>query len=147
MVFCNSSQNAKHRILAPDKPNDKPPPLEREIPRKRISFFVQYRGTISDQLVQTFKKVADIDTFFTTRKLRTCLPSLKGPISTFMRSKVVYQMTCSRCQSTYVGQTIRHLTTRITEHEERINTTVAQHLSQCADSKGDCKILDSSGCK
>ena len=91
-------------ILAHDKLKDKPPPLQRETHRKRISFFVQYRGTISGQLVQRLKKAADIDTFLTTRKLRTCSPSLKGPISTFMRSKVVYQMTCSRCQSTYVGR-------------------------------------------
>ena len=50
-------------ILAPDKLKDKPPPLQRETHRKRISFFVEYRGTIPGQLVQRLKEVAEIDTF------------------------------------------------------------------------------------
>ena len=51
-------------ILAPDKLKDKPTPIQRDTHRKRISFFVQYRGTISDQLVQRLKKVAYIDIYF-----------------------------------------------------------------------------------
>jgi len=33
-----------------------------------------------------------------------------------LRSKVVYQFTCVRCGGVYTGETIRHFSTRMTEH-------------------------------
>ena len=58
------------------------------------------------------------------------LPSLKTPIEKAIKSGVVYQINCSRCQSCYVGQTTRHLITRIKEHKN-VNTPVGNHFNKC----------------
>ena len=67
---------------------------------------------------------------FTTRKMKTCLPSLKTSFARKLRSKVAYKLTCSGCNSTYVGQTVRHLATRIDEYRKRVSP-IGQHLLEC----------------
>ena len=67
---------------------------------------------------------------FTTRKLESCLPSLKSEFSNDLKSRVVYKLSCSGCNSTYVGQTVRHLTTRI-EEQKKADSPVGLHLQQC----------------
>ena len=42
----------------------------------------------------------------------------------------MYRPTCSRFNSTYVGQTVRHLATRVDEHRKRYSP-VGQHLLEC----------------
>ena len=66
----------------------------------------------------------------TLRKLKTVLPSLKPPVEKMIRSGVVYQIKCPRCNSSYVGQTSRHLQTRIAEHRTR-EGPVKKHLQIC----------------
>ena len=66
----------------------------------------------------------------TLRKLKTVLPSLKAPVEKSLKSGVVYEICCSRCNSRYVGQSSRHLTTRIKEHS-RVSAPVASHFLQC----------------
>ena len=48
-----------------------------------------------------------------------------------LRSSVVYQLICPGCNASYVGQTVRHLSTRMYEHQ-RSSAPVTQHLSQCS---------------
>ena len=67
---------------------------------------------------------------FTLRKLKTVLPSLKPPIDQLFKSKVVYQIKCPGCNASYVGQTCRHLTTRLNEHLTR-KGPVKEHLQKC----------------
>ena len=64
------------------------------------------------------------------RKLKTVLPSLKAPVEKSLKSGVVYEICCSRCNSRYVGQSSRHLTTRIKEHS-RVSALVGSHFLQC----------------
>ena len=66
---------------------------------------------------------------FTTRKLEPCLLSLKTAFSNDLKSRVVYKLSCSESISTYVEQTVRHLTTRIEEHK-KADTPVEFHLQQ-----------------
>ena len=66
----------------------------------------------------------------TTRKLKSVLPSLKTPVNKAFQSGVVYQISCSRCQSCYVGQTERHLLSRIREHRN-VKTPVGGHFQNC----------------
>ena len=40
-------------------------------------FFLQYRGNLSQRFRETIRKVAEINVIYTTRKLKTCLPTLK----------------------------------------------------------------------
>ena len=50
-------------------------------------------------------------------KTKNVLTNLKTPIPVIMsQSHVVYQIKCPHCSMSYVGQTARHLATRIREH-------------------------------
>ena len=89
---------------------------------------VQYRGNHSQTLA--------ILIIFTTRKLKTCMPSLKSSFSSELKSKVVYRLECCGCKYIYVGQTVRHLTTRIEEHRKE-DTPVGQHIRQCERGKSE----------
>ena len=48
---------------------------------------------------------------------------------------MVYRFECCGCKSIYVGQTVRHLTTRIEEHRKE-DTPVGQHIRQCGSEHG-----------
>ena len=61
--------------------------------------------------------------------MKTCLPSLKSAIDKCFKSRVVYKIKCSRCDSCYVGQTTRHLITRLKEHQR--SGPVSNHLKEC----------------
>ena len=69
---------------------------------------MQYRGNPSQLLAAKVRLISGAQIIFTTRKLKTCLPSLKTSFARELRSKVVYKLLCSGCNSTYVGQT-QHL--------------------------------------
>ena len=93
-------------------------------------FFVQYRGNITQNFASRLKNLCDIQIIFTTRKLRTCLPILKSPFDKNLKSHVVYIVTCNGCSSINIGQTSRHVTTRISEHQKKVSP-VGQHLVEC----------------
>ena len=94
-------------------------------------FFIRYRGQITEQFVNGLKKSgAPVQAILTIRKLKTVLPSLKAPVAKPYKGWVVYQINCSRCQSCYVGQTARHLLSRIREHRN-VNTPVGNHFNNC----------------
>ena len=66
----------------------------------------------------------------TLRKLKTVTPSLKPSVENFFLSRVVYKITCPRCNACYVGQTSRHLKTRFSEHKNN-SGPVKKHFAQC----------------
>ena len=82
---------------------------------------------------------------FTMRKMKTALPTLKSKIPKLLQSHVVYEIICPGCKSSYVGQTARHLTTRLCEHS-RDSSHMGTHLKICHRSekfgKGNIKIID-----
>jgi len=58
-----------------------------------------------------------------------------------MRSNVVYQYTCHACSASYVGETSRHLVTRIREHGQPSRKSyIYQHLCNCGNDKGKVNI-------
>lgn len=58
----------------------------------------------------------------------------KDKIETLEKTNVVYEIPCKDCESRYIGQTKRHLKTRIQEHKRSINhldndhTALARHV-------------------
>ena len=88
-----------------------------------------------------------VSVIITTRKLKSCLHSLKCPIPEELSSRVLYQLTCTGCKACYVGQTSRHFKTRLQEHR-RAGSPVGAHLRECGDDNFSpdlqCKILDRS---
>ena len=83
---------------------------------EKQQFVLQYRGNISNKFVKKLNKIHPVQTIFTTRKHRSCLPSLKSSFDKDLKSHVVYELTCNGCKSIYVGRTCRHITTRVAEH-------------------------------
>ena len=110
--------------------------------------FIEYRGTDTDNFVTQMKKLDNSPKFTviqTTRKLRTMMPSLKAPIPAKLQSNVVYETTCPGCNAQYIGQTKRHLATRLTEHS-RIGAPLGDHFRECIGSTSaipsSTKIID-----
>ena len=93
-------------------------------------FTKQYQVNPYQLLAAKVWQLSRAQIIFTTRKLKTCLSSLKTSFARELRSKVVYKLTCSRCNSTYVGQTVRYLATRFDEHSKG-DIPVGQHLLEC----------------
>ena len=56
---------------------------------------------------------------------------------------MVYEIKCNGCGSIYVGQTSRHVTTRIAEHQKK-DPQLGQHLVECRGATNDIewKIVD-----
>lgn len=74
------------------------------------------------------------------------LPSFKPKIekSLLLKSVIVYQITCPMCKSRYVGQSVRHLLTRINEHS-RAPAHFLSFLNKSAISiDSEVEILDTS---
>ena len=60
------------------------------------------------------------------------MPPLKPKVPKQLESNLVYQYECSRCQSTYVGKTVRHLKTRVEEHtHDSTKTAIRKHYDTC----------------
>ena len=56
--------------------------------------------------------------------------SVKDPVPVELRLNVVYKFTCASCNSCYVGETSRHLSTRNREHVNRDRTShIYQHFN------------------
>ena len=96
-----------------------------------MTFFVQIRGNVTRKFASRLKKLCDIQTIFTTRKLRICLPTLELSFGNILKSHAVYRDTCNGCNSIYVGQTSQHVTTRNSEHQKKKDPPVGQHLVEC----------------
>ena len=105
-------------------------------------FCVQYRGKSTEELARSLHKCqAPCKVVMTLRKLKTVTPALKPSVDKFLKSKVVYKITCPRCNACYVGQTSRHLKTRFSEHKNNAGP-VKTHFAQCeATVTEDCVVI------
>ena len=116
---CNSDQHSSSKTLKPMAVQRKP-------------LIIQYRGKCTEEYARALHKIeAPCVMIMTLRKLKTVLPSLKPSVEKLLKSGVVYELTCPRCSACYVGQTGRHLQTRLKEHIQRAGP-MKTHLSQCS---------------
>ena len=103
-----------------------------ETPKRPI--FLQYRGKATEEFAKSLHNCkAPCTVIMTMRKLKSVLPSLKAQVEKHMKSGVVYKLQCARCEAAYVGQTRRHLATRIKEHS-KMPSPVADHMQVCGSS-------------
>ena len=66
-------------------------------------------------LVIMYCKDLQIKLPFTSFKIKT-LSTAKDCVPRSLRSSIVYKFTFTECDSVYVGETSRHLSTRVREH-------------------------------
>ena len=106
-----------HRLFCPPtKDSDSPP-------KNVIYFKLPYTGShalqiqtqVSKLCSSAFPKVTLRFIFQSGRRLSGFFP-FKDRTPMLMRSRVVYKYTCQCCGALYLGQTRRHLHTRISEH-------------------------------
>ena len=97
----------------------------------KFKLFLQYRGKVTDDYIRALRHLkAPCDPVMTLRKLKTIMPSLKAVVDKALRSRVVYHISCSRCNACYVGQTDRHIITRFKEHK-RPSQPYGKHIQLC----------------
>lgn len=136
------------KLVSPEEPTPKessPPSNSTEqdsLPQLRL----QYRGRVTDNVVRRLHRCSSIQisTVITLRKLKTALPSLKPSIPKPLQSRLVYEIVCPGCNSSYVGQTVRHLKARHAEHRNPA-TPVGSHFIQCIEQRptmDDVKVLN-----
>ena len=113
------------KIITREKVTAKPPKMNNISKKVKVLTimslnrgFLYNKEEILIKFVSRLKNLYDNQTIFTTRKLRTCLPTLKSSFDKNLKSHVVYKVTCKVCGSIYVGQTSRHVTTRSSEHQK-----------------------------
>jgi len=103
--------------------------------KEKFNFFIAYRGQPTEKLVKSFKKMnAPVKFVLTMKKTKHFLPSLKPMIPKMFQNNVVYKIDCPGCESSYVGQTVRHLQQRFKEHLGN-KGPVKSHFENC-------KIID-----
>ena len=69
--------------------------------------------------------------------------NVKEPIPKFLKSFVVYEFLCPGCNACYIGETTRHLSTRIKEHLE---TDKKSHIFAHLVNNKTCKALSTENC-
>ena len=77
--------------------------VKRQENTQKQKFVLECRGDISNEFVKKLNKFHHVQTIFTTRKLKKCLPSLKSNFDKDLISHVDYELTCNGCKSIYVG--------------------------------------------
>jgi hypothetical protein len=113
------------------------------------------RSQLSKVLTSAYPHISIRVVFRPSCRLSSFFP-FKDRIPIALRSHVVYQFTCQCCNALYVGQTRRHINTRISEHmgvspltgKERPISTMSsilahKHMHKHPVSASDFKILSS----
>ena len=115
---------------------------------EKHQFVLQYRVNSSNEFVKKLNKIHPVQTIFTTRKLKSCLPSPKSSFDKYRKSHLDYELFCYGCKSIYVVQTCRHITTRVAELA-KADSPMGIHASECNGDKTafQWKILDQCGNK
>ena len=93
------------------------------VPKREVTILLNYLGPatlkVRTSLVKYLGKRLPSCKFRVVFKSSNRMSSwftFKDKISKALRSKVVYQFQCGRCNSAYVGKTMRHLGVRAAEH-------------------------------
>ena len=79
--------------------------------------FLQYTGNLTQNFACKLKKLSDLQLSSLARKLRSFLPTLDSSFDVDLKSHILYEIKCTGCKSIYVGQTSRHVETKISEHQ------------------------------
>ena len=116
---------------------------------KKQQFALQYRDNIFNEFVEKLNKIHPVQTTLITGGLpkscllKSCLANLKSSFDKDLKSHVVYELNYNGCRSNCVGQTCRHITTRVAEHA-KADSPMGIHTIECNGHKTafQWKILD-----
>ena len=118
-----------------------------KLPFLNLSNFSQRKVRM---LVKRYCKDLQIKLSFTSFKIKNLITA-KDRVPRSLRSNIVYKFTCAECNSVYVGETSRHLSTRVREHLfSDKNSHIYKHLKSSSACREACNencfaVLDSAG--
>jgi len=102
-------------------------PKEKEERPSHSYFTMPYVSFISKKFIQFFRNITFCKLAFTCyNKLNKFIKVHKDVHPVSLRSNVVYQINCTDCDASYVGQTKRTLNTRVNEHRNHIRRNSTQ---------------------
>ena len=116
----------KNSVDNPRQKNDKPSPIILHLP------FVKSKEIPTLKTVNAINKVLPTQhrllVAFKTLKTANLFPN-KDRVSLGLASNVIYKFQCEQCTSCYIGETRRHLSTRVAEHisGKPIPTEITKH--------------------
>jgi hypothetical protein len=122
---------------------------DRNVDERSVRYFklpyVGFLSTLTHQrirrLVESHCKGIVVKLVFSSFKTGSYFSS-KDRLSKYSRSGVVYKFTCAGCNASYIGETARHINTRIEEHLGKDKAShVWKHLRD-----SECKNLCSAAC-
>ena len=95
----------------------------------KYSIFIQHRGKSTEDYKSKLHQCKGLcNIIMTPSKWKTVLPSLKPQVEKELRSGVIYEIQCAVCKAAYVGQTGRHLITRM---HQMPSAPASQHMRKC----------------
>ena len=118
-------------------------------PKKSFQIFLPYLGTFSKRIEKKIKaslrtNLPKVDVKFVYRAATRLnnLFAFKDKIPSYLRSGIVYKFKCGGCNSTYIGESIRHSKRRFCEHmgisaltgkvlKGQNITSVRDHIKKC----------------
>ena len=106
-----------------------------------IGYYSSFTKSKILKLSKNYCKDINVKLVFTSSKLSSNF-CLKDPIPESLKALVIYKFTCASCNASYIGETTRHLTTRIKEHFRKKDSHIYMHL----DKYKVCKAQSSASC-
>jgi len=121
--------------------------------KERLYIGLPFLGSVTDQLRRSIKQInkqfmphKDLIVYFKPGQRISNFFRTKDSTPFELRSHVVYRYTCAECNSSYVGQTTRHLRHRIAEHtgtshltgktmKAKVHSSIREHCSRCPGSE------------
>ena len=134
--FVRSYSALRHRAQT-----DQEPPL--------TTIAVPYVSGLSEEIRRVCRQFNIRVAFRSGRSLRSVLTRVKDPLPPDLQSKVIYKVPCS-CGKAYIGETTRHLETRLKEHKDACRkqitdkSAIAEHAwnSHCPIKWEEASVLD-----
>jgi len=120
--------------------------------KDRLYIGLPYLGKASDHIRRSIKLIGrqlvphkEVIVYFKPGLRISNFFRIKDPTPADLRSHVVYEFTCATCNSSYIGQTSRHLRQRIAEHlgishltgitmKSQSHSNIRDHCVLCKDS-------------
>ena len=93
---------------------------------------IPYVNKTSEQLAACFKKYGVTSAMRPACTLRSLLVHPKDKIKDEKKAGVVYRIPCQNCPRVYIGQTGRHLGTRVNEHKVDVENHEKRNYTQSA---------------
>jgi len=90
-----------------------------QLENRNYTLTVPYTGKLSNDIKRIVKNFVDVR-FSIPKKLDTVIKKGKDRLDNRRKTEVVYKIECKDCDQVYIGQTKRHLETRIKEHRSNI---------------------------